>query len=452
MNISRRTFSKTIGAGTAAAFIPGWLGAQTDVDSQKLKVALIGVGGRGKQHVKELSSQHFVAFCDVDDEQAAETYAEYPDVPRFKDYRVMFDKMGKEFDAVSIATPDHMHYPMVMWALAHGKHIYCEKPLCRTFEEAQLLKEAVRKAGVITQMGNQGHSGSGVETIEEWAKAGIVGDIKEAFHWTNRPVWPQGLKSWPASAPVPSTMDWDLWCGISPKRDYSPKIAPFNWRGFWDYGCGAIGDIACHCMDASWTGLKLGYPIKVSAETTGVSDVFYPSESTVTYEFPANDWRGPVKVTWMDGGRRPEKVPFVSRESIHGDGTEKKKGMDNGTFICGTKASIYASLYSMYPSLRPREYHKELAEKNGFPPETLPRPENKHFMNWVNGVKTGKQPTGNIAHYAADFTATALLGAIALAVPGELEFDEKKMKFTNSEKATQLLKSQYEYRKEFLPG
>jgi len=452
MNITRRNFSKTVGAGTAAAFLPGWLGAQTpDADSQKLKVALIGVGGRGKEHVKALSSQHFVAFCDVDDERASETYTAYPDVPRFKDYRVMFDKMGKEFDAVSIATPDHMHYPMVMWALAHGKHIYCEKPLCRTFEEAQLLKEAVRKAGVITQMGNQGHSGGGVETIQEWTQAGIAGEITEAFHWTNRPVWPQGLKNWPASAPVPATLDWELWCGISPTRDYSPEIAPFNWRGFWDYGCGAIGGIAWHCMDASWTGLQLGYPTKVSAETTGISEVAFPSASTIVYEFPARNGRGPIKVTWMDGGRRPDNVPHVEHEVIHGDGKDKK-GMDNGTFIAGSKASIFASLYSMYPHLRPREYHKELKEKNGFPPETLPRPENKHFMNWVNGCKTGKQPTGNIPGYAADFTATALLGAIALAVPGELEFDEKKMEFTNSGKATALLKSQYEYRKEFLPG
>ncbi len=451
MKVSRRTFSKQVGAGLAVAMLPNWMRASDEVDSQKVRIAQIGVGGRGKAHVKALSSQHFVAFCDVDDERAAETYAEYPDVPRFKDFRVMFDKMGKDFDAVSICTPDHMHYPMVMWALAHGKHIYCEKPLTRTFEEAMLLKKAVREAGVITQMGNQGHSGGGVETIEEWTKAGLIGDVKESFHWTNRPLWPQGLSTWPAAEPVPSTMDWDLWCGISPKREYSPEIAPFNWRGYWNYGSGAIGDIACHCMDASWTGLKLGFPSKVSADGKNTSDVTFPSESTITYEFPARDGRGPVKVTWMDGGRRPENVPFVEHERIHGDG-EESKGMNNGSFIAGTKGSIFASLYSMYPAIYPRDYHKELMENNGFPPETLPRPENKHFMNWINGIKSGTQPTGNIADYAADFTATALLGSIALAVPGELEFDPAQLKFTNSEAANQLLSSQYEYRKEFLPG
>jgi len=454
MKISRRTFSKTVGVGAAGVFLPGWMEGATDsVDSQKLKIAMIGVGGRGKEHIKRLSSEQFVAFCDVDDERAAETYKEYPDVPRFKDYRVMFDKMGKEIEAVSIAVPDHMHYPMVMWALAHGKAIYCEKPLTRTFEEAMLLKKAVREAGVITMLGNQGHSGGGIQTIREWTEAGIAGEIQEAFHWTNRPVWPQGLSSWPKGGKVPSTLDYDLWCGVAPKRGYSEEIIPFNWRGYWDYGSGAIGDIACHCMDASWSGLQLGFPTSVYAESTETSDVAFPSASTIVFDFPARNGRGPVKVTWMDGGRRPEDVPFVDRESIHGDGTETKKGMGNGTFIVGSKASIYASLYSMYPQLRPREYHKELSESDQLPPETLPRPENKHFMNWVNAVKTGEQPYGNIADYGADFTATALLGAVALALSGEkLEFDEKKLEFTNSEKATSLLKSRYEYREGFLPG
>jgi predicted dehydrogenase len=249
--------------------MPIWLGADPDADSQKLKIALIGAGGRGKAHVKGLESQHFVAFCDVDEERAAETYKAYPKVPRFKDYRVMFDRMGKEIEAVSIATPDHMHYPIVLWALAHGKHVFCEKPLTRTFEEAMILKKAVREAGVITQMGNQGHVADGWRSIREWVDAGIAGDIYEAYHWTNRPVWPQGLSSWPKKQPVPSKFDWNLWLGVAPKRDYSPEIAPFNWRGFWDYGSGAIGDIGCHSMDASYSGLQLGLPTSISADVSG---------------------------------------------------------------------------------------------------------------------------------------------------------------------------------------
>jgi predicted dehydrogenase len=450
--ITRRTFAQWAGAGAAAAALPTWLNAEPDADAQKVKIAFIGAGGRAKAHIKEFGSQHFVAFCDVDEDRAANTYKEFPDVPRFKDYRKMFDKMGKEFEAVTIAVPDHMHYPIVMWALAHGKHVYCEKPLCRTFEEAQILKEAAKKAGVITQLGNQGHSGGGVETIQEWAESGILGDVKEAYHWTNRPIWPQGLYAWPKGEKVPSKLDWDLWLGVAPKRDFSSEIVPFNWRGYWDYGCGAIGDIACHCMDASWTGLQLGYPTSVSAETSGTNEISFPKESTITYEFPARKGRGPVKVVWMDGGRRPKEIPFVDNESIHGDGTETKKGMANGTFIVGTKASVYASLYSMYPAIRPREYHKELKEGGKLPEATLPRPGKNHFMNFINGIKTGKQPTGNIVDYAADFTANALLGAISLAVPGKLEFDPATMKFTNNEKANSLLKSQYEYKKEFFPG
>lgn len=453
MNISRRTFSKLAGLGAAASVMPNWLGAMHDADSQKLKIALIGVGGRGKAHIKGLESQHFVAFCDVDEERAAETYKEYPKVPRFKDYRVMFDKMGKEIDAVSIATPDHMHYPIVLWALAHGKHIFCEKPLTRTFEEAMILKNAVREAGVITQLGNQGHVADGWRSIREWVDAGIAGDVYEAYHWTNRPVWPQGLSSWPKKQPIPSTFDWNLWLGVAPKRDYSPEIAPFNWRGFWDYGSGAIGDIACHSMDASFSGLQLGLPTSVTAEPSGYSDVYLPKASTVVFEFPATEGRGPVKLTWMDGGRRPTDIPFVDNDSVLANEETGKKGMDNGSFIVGTKASIFASLYSMYPSLRPREYHKTLRQNEEFPPKTLPRPEEKsHFMEWVNGVKTGTQPGANIADYAADFSATALLGTIALGVPGKLEFDPKTQQFTNNEKANRMLRSQYEYRKEFLPG
>lgn len=454
MDISRRTFSKWAGLGAAASTaMPSWLGAMADADSQKLKIALIGAGGRGRAHMKGLESQHFVAFCDVDEERAAETYKKYPNVPRFKDYRVMFDKMGKEIEAVSIATPDHMHYPIVLWALAHGKHVFCEKPLTRTFEEAMILKNAVREAGVITQLGNQGHVADGWRDIREWVQAGVAGDIYEAYHWTNRPVWPQGLKRWPKGTPVPSSFDWDLWLGVAPKRDYSPEIAPFNWRGFWDYGSGAIGDIACHSMDASYSGLQLGLPTSVTAEPSGYSDVYLPKASTIVFEFPAIEGRGPVKLTWMDGERRPTEIPFVDNERILADEEAGKKGMANGTFIVGTKASIFASLYSMYPSLRPREYHKQLSQDDGFPPEKLPRPEEKsHFMEWVNGVKTGTQPGGNIADYAADFTATALLGTIALGVPGKLEFDPKTQRFTNNEKANRMLGSQYEYRKEFLPG
>ncbi|PXA03963.1 oxidoreductase [Coraliomargarita sinensis] len=453
MNISRRTFSKWAGLGAAATAMPSWLGALPDADSQKLKIAVIGVGGRGKAHIKGLASQHFVAFCDVDDASAAETYKEYPNVPRFKDYRVMFDKMGKEIEAVSIATPDHMHYPIVLWALAHGKHIFCEKPLTRTFEEAMVLKNAVREAGVITQLGNQGHVADGWRNIREWVQAGLAGDVYEAYHWTNRPVWPQGLNNWPKKQPVPASFDWNLWLGVAPKRDYSPGIAPFNWRGFWDYGSGAIGDIACHSMDASYSGLQLGLPTAVSADVSGRSDVYLPKASTITFEFPGIEGRGPVKLTWMDGDRRPSDIPFVDSDKILADEATGKKGMANGSFIVGTKASIFASLYSMYPSFRPREYHKELRANNGFPEETLPRPvEKSHFMEWVNGVKTGTQPGGNIAEYAADFTATALLGTIALGVPGKLEFDPKTQQFTNSEQANRMLRSQYEYRKEFLPG
>lgn len=450
MKLPRRRFIQSGGALAASSlFFPSILKAQ-NMGGQKLRIACIGVGGRGKSHVEGYASEEIVAFCDVDEKQAAETYAKFPSIQRFTDYRVMFDRIGDQFDAVSIAVPDHMHYPIAMWAMAHGKHVLCEKPLVRTFDEAMQVKQAAKEAGVITQMGNQGHANDGLRQIQEWIAAGLIGEVKEVFHWTNRPIWPQGMSSLPAAAAIPSTIDWDLWLGVAPKADYSPDIAPFKWRGFWDYGCGAIGDIACHAMDASYTSLDLGYPTKVWSQSDDNTDICFPSESTIYYEFPAKGSRGPIKMTWMDGGRRPSDVPFVRNDFILADPSKNRKGQTNGSVLVGTKGSIFADMYAERPRLFPDEYFREVRMNNALPPETLPRVDATHFMEWVEGCKAGKQPGGSIAEYAADFTATALLGAVSLAAEGELEFDEKSKQFTNSAEANVLLKSRYEYRKEFL--
>ncbi len=448
--MNRRNFLKTSASvGASSLFFPSILSAENH-GGQKLRLALIGVGGRGRSHVKGMELEQFVAFCDVDDDRAGETFAKFPDVPRFKDFRLMFDKMGSQFDAVSIAVPDHMHYPIAMWAMANGKHVLCEKPLVRTFEEAMLLKKTAAESGVITQMGNQGHALEGVRLIEEWINAGVIGEVAEAYHWTNRPIWRQGMASWPTAEPTPDTIDWNLWLGVAPERAYSSAIAPFKWRGYWNYGCGAIGDIACHAMDASYTPLKLGFPSRVYSESVGNTDVAFPKASTINFEFPAREGRGPVKVTWLDGGRRPKDVPFVSNEFISGpDGTQ---GEANGSIIVGAKGAIFADMYAKRVRIFPHKYFNELRRDKALPPKTLPRVEGDHFMEWVNCIKAGKQPGANIANYAANFTGTALLGAVSLAVPGKLDFDSKSQRFTNSPEANAMLKSQYTYRKEFLVG
>lgn len=435
-------------AATSLSF-PSIIRAE-NLGGQKLRIAFIGVGGRGTAHLKGMASEHFVAFCDVDEKRAANSYKKYPKVPRFKDFRVMFDKMGDQFDAVSIAVPDHMHYPIALWAMAHGKHVLCEKPLVRTFEEAMLLKKAAQDSAVITQMGNQGHAGNGVRNIEEWINAGLIGDVQEVYHWTNRPIWPQGMSGWPAAEPVPDTLDWDLWLGVAPMRDFSSKIAPRNWRGYLNYGCGAIGDIACHAMDASYTPLNLGFPTLVWAESTGSNDVAFPKASTINFEFPSKITRRPLKVTWMDGNRRPKGVPFVPDEFIQADEGKGKKGIDNGSIIVGTTGALFTDMYATRVRVFPDPYFRELREGKAFPEESLARVGGGHFMEWVNCVKEGKQPGSNIVEYAADFTGTALLGAVALTVGGRLKFNANKLQFVNNSEANKMLKSQYDYRQEFI--
>lgn len=448
--MKRRQFLAATGTVAASSCIfPNIIRAE-NLGGQKLRLAMIGVGGRGAAHIKGMASEQFVAFCDVDEKRAANMYQKYPEIPRFKDFRVMFDKMSDQFDAVSIAVPDHMHYPIALWAMAHGKHVLCEKPLVRTFEEAMLLKDAARSSGVITQMGNQGHAGEGVRQIEEWIRAGLIGEVREAFHWTNRPIWPQGISQWPEKEVVPNTLDWNLWLGVAPERDFSSQIAPRNWRGYWNYGCGAIGDIACHAMDASYTPLKLGFPTHITAKSTGSNGISFPKASTIIFEFPRQRSRRPFKVTWMDGGRRPKDVPFVPNEFIQANPEKNRKGIENGSIIVGTEAAIFTDMYAGQVRIFPVPYFRELNEDSAFPEPSLERVKGSHFMEWVNCIKEGRQPGSNIADYAADFTGTALLGTVALALNDRLEFDAESLRFTNNQQANRLLRSQYSYRKEFI--
>ncbi len=453
--MKRREFIKQSALGSAAVLMPRWSLADNAVSDQKLRVACIGVGGRGKAAVGSMATEQLVALVDVDEDRAAGTFKKFPDVPRFKDYRRMLDKLANEIDAVTISTPDHMHYPIAKWALSHGKHVFCEKPLTRIFAEAMDLKKSAAEAGVITQMGNQGHASDGMRAIREWVDAGLIGEIKEVHHWTNRPVWPQGFTDYPETAPTPNTLDWDLWCGVAPPAEYSPLIAPFKWRGFWNYGAGAIGDIACHAMDASYTALELGFPTHVQAETTPFNDLAFPQATTITFQFPGTDKRGPVTLYWNDGSRRPKDLPFVPNEFIWGDPThdgKEKKGQTSGTALIGSKGAITADMYCGSPRIWPEDYFKQLRREDGMPAKTLPRIKGGHFNEWIDGIKAGVAPGSNWVDFAADFTAVALLGTVAIAAKTPIEFDPRALRITNNPAANALLQSRYEYRKEFLPG
>lgn len=277
--------------------------------SDKLNIACIGVGGRGASNVRGVASENLVAFCDVDDERAAETYRVFPNVPRYKDFRVMLERESSRIDAVMISTPDHTHAAAAMMAIQMGKHVYCEKLLTRTIYEARRLAEAAREKGVVTQMGNQGHAGEGTRQIREWIEAGAIGTVRAIHFWTNRPIWPQAIERPLEAYHVPPTLDWDLWLGPAPERPYHPAYVPFKWRGWWDFGTGALGDMGCHIMDAAFWTFDLRDPVRVTAETTPLFPETAPLVSRVTYEFAARGNRPALRVIWRDGNLLPPRPP-----------------------------------------------------------------------------------------------------------------------------------------------
>jgi predicted dehydrogenase len=305
--ISRRDFMGSTAAAMAFTIIPSHVLAQPP--SEKLNVAAIGSGGMGSGNTNACAAAgaNIVALCDVDWDRASGTFKRFPKAKAYKDFRKMLDN-EKSIEAVIVATPDHFHTVAAMAAMRRGKHVYVQKPLTRLVSEARALTEAARKYKVVTQMGNQGHSGDGVRDICEWIWSGVIGEVTEVHAWTNRPVWPQGIGRPQEVHDIPDTLDWDLWLGPAPERPYNKCYLPFNWRGWWDFGGGALADMACHVLDPVFWALKLKYPTSVEASCTPVNDETFPLASIVHYEFPERGLGFPaVKVHWYDGGLKPER-------------------------------------------------------------------------------------------------------------------------------------------------
>ncbi|MBE0593602.1 MAG: Gfo/Idh/MocA family oxidoreductase, partial [Gemmatimonadales bacterium] len=279
-DIQRRTFVSHLAAGGAVfSIVPRHVlgGRGYRAPSDTLSVACIGIGGMGASDVDGMSGEHLYALCDVDAKRGARSFARYPDAKRYDDFRVMLEREGDNIDAVTVSTPDHTHATAAMMALGMGKHVYCQKPLTRTIGEARALERAARAAGVATQMGNQGHSWEGTRQIREWVEAGWIGTVREVHYWTNRPIWPQAIERPLESYHAPSSLNWDLWLGPAPERPYHPAYVPFAWRGWWDFGTGALGDIACHAMDAAFWALDLGYPGRITPESTALFEETAPA-------------------------------------------------------------------------------------------------------------------------------------------------------------------------------
>ncbi|HUU17120.1 MAG TPA: Gfo/Idh/MocA family oxidoreductase [Sedimentisphaerales bacterium] len=434
--ISRRDF---MGGAAAAAMaftiVPSHVLAQPP--SEKLNIASIGSGGMGGGNTRAAAGAggNIVALCDVDWDRAADTFKRYPKAKRYKDFRKMLDN-EKSIEAVIVATPDHFHTVAAMAAMRRGKHVYVQKPLTRLVSEARALTEAARKYKVVTQMGNQGHSGDGVRDICEWIWAGVIGDVKEVHAWTNRPVWPQGIDRPKEEHDIPDTLDWDLWIGPSPMRPYNKCYAPFSWRGWWDFGGGALADMACHVLDPVFSALKLKYPTSVEACATKVNEETFPLASIVRYEFPAREGMPAVKINWYDGGMKPPRPEALE------ENRPLNQASSNVLFM-GTKGVLRCGEYGDNPRLLPLSRMREFNKNK--PPQTLPRIKTSHEGNWIEACKTGGQATSHF-DYAGPFTETVVMGNLAIRpenVGKKLLWDGDNMKVTNEEKANEYVNMHY---------
>ncbi len=444
--INRRQFLHHTSAGVALFnILPGCLltGAEALSPNAKLNVAGIGIGSRGGADVGEVAGlgHNIVALCDVDESYAAKEFAKYPGAKRFKDYRVMLDKMGKEIDAVIIGTPDHTHAVISMEAMRRGKHVYCEKPLAHSVHEVRELMAAATKYKVVTQLGNQGHASNSIRRVCEWIWAGAIGQVHtihagcDAF----KNVYCQipNLAKLEEQTAVPKDLDYDLWIGPVPFRPYSPLWVPWNWRGWMPFGGGVIGDWICHVVDPAFWALDLDAPSTVVAEVTDYDPVrhgmTYPSATKITFEFPARKARGPVKLVWHDGNSViPKPKDFSDDEKVPG----------TGAILFGDKGMIvHGSHGGGNCHLLPESLMEQHSGKNA-PPEKIQRVKG-HAWDWIEAIRTGR-PSGSNFAYGGPLTQVALLGLIAIRFPGQtLQWDDKAMQFTNNKDANASLRTAY---------
>src|SRR5262245_42516490 len=280
--------------------------AKSQSANEKLNIGIIGAGGQGGGNLNRITAlgENIVALCDVDEERAKKSFEKFTQAEKFHDFRQMLEKR-KDIDAVVVSTPDHQHAVAGVMAMKMGKHLYCEKPLTHDVYEARVMRETARNYRVATQMGNGGTASNGFREGVEIIRSGALGPIHEVHVWSNRPIWPQGIDRPKNTTPVPGTLSWDLWLGTAPARDYNPAYAPFAWRGWWDFGTGALGDMACHTVNLPFMGLELGYPTSIEAETSGSNGDSYPKWSMIRFQFPARGALAAVKLTWYDGGKKP---------------------------------------------------------------------------------------------------------------------------------------------------
>ncbi len=466
MSYDRRKFIRNAALGAASFYIVPRhvLGRGYTAPSDRLNIAGIGAGGKAEVNLPfawNKGAENIVALCDVDDRMAVKARSMWPKAPYYKDYRTMLDKEDKHIDAVMITTPDHMHAPMALEAMKRGKHVYCEKPLTHDIYEARILTKAAEKYKVVTQMGNQGSSGDATRKIETWIQDGVLGDVQTVHVWTNRPVWPQGIPTPTGKFEVPRELDWDLWLGTAPYRNFNPTYVPATWRGWTDFGTGSLGDMGCHFIDVPYRALKLGYPVSVHCSVGSVYSGFFKEEvytdsyppSSVTYiKFPARGAMPPVELVWYDGGIKPRRPDELLPDETMGD-------WDGGILFEGSKGKLMGGLYGGDPTLLPTRLMKEV----NLPPSKYPFVEGGtagHQTQWVKACKQGYGAyTSSSFDKSGPLTETVLMGNLAVksynyqerngkgevSYPGrkQLLWDGEKQRITNFEPANQFVKRNY---------
>ena len=440
---SRRSVLLATGAGAFAFHVvprhvlggPGFT-----APSERVNVAGIGAGGMGggdiSTHAK--NGANIIALCDVNDNAGA--FADFPKAKLYKDFRELIDKESKNIDAVSVGTPDHIHAVASMAAINAGKHVYCQKPLTHTLHECRELTKAAKAAGVMTQMGNQGHATEGSRLTNEWIQAGLIGEIREVHVWSDRAgtMWKQGVKRPTETVPVPSNLDWNLWLGPIKERPYNPIYAPMGWRGWRDFGTGALGDMGCHIIDHPVWALGLGAPTTVESSVTlegssidGHKPNFetFPIAAMINYEFPARGNLPPVKMTWYDGGLMPA-TPNEMPEGQRLDG--------NGVLYVGSKGKMYHGSHGGMPRLLPASLH----EQAKLIPKTMKRSPG-HYEEWLMACKGGPKPVSNF-DYAGPLTEIVLLGVLSLYAPGKrLQWDSPSLRVKNAPELTPFIHTEY---------
>ena len=478
-HITRRTFLVGAASSLAFTYIPRRVWGAND----RFYLAGIGVGGKGAGEVRDLTQAggKFVALCDVDASRAGKTYGSLPDVKRYTDFRVMLEK-EKGIDAVTVSTPDHTHAIASLMAMSLGKHVYCQKPLTRSIFEARMMARAAKYYNVQTQMGNQAHAGEQIRRGVEFVRAGVIGPVREVHTWTNRPIWPQGQKALDqrkrlADEPKPADLDWDLWLGPAPMRPYNKCYVPFNWRGWWDFGTGALGDMACHIMDMPYWALDLGVPLSVEAESGGKTDETGPDWSTITYRFAARESVGggklggavgpkaavkqpAVKFVWYDGskdGKQNAPYDLIARATEEARKSEPAKPAAEAKG--GRKKNVPSGLDD------PRRWDMILVGDDGMMafrrsgndwivvtpgsrldefanvPETIRRVPNED-VEWIEACKGGPKALSSF-DYSGPFTEIVLLGNLAVRLGKKIEWDAKALRATNAPEADELIRRKY---------